>query len=72
MYFNSYAYIFLFLPVSVIGYFVVANWNMKASNCCFVVASLFFYGYWNISYLPPQWGVSCVILFASTIMPGVI
>ena len=53
MYFNSYAYIFLFLPVSVIGYFVVAKyWNMKASNCWLVVASLFFYGYWNISYLP--------------------
>ena len=53
MYFNSYAYIFMFLPVSVIGYFLVAKkWGVKASNCWLVAASLFFYGYWNIRYLP--------------------
>lgn len=53
MYFNSYTYIFMFLPVSVIGYFLVARkLGIKASNIWLVAASLFFYGYWNITYLP--------------------
>lgn len=53
MLFNSYAYIFAFLPVSVIGYFLVARrFGVRMSNLWLVLASLFFYGYWNVEFLP--------------------
>ncbi len=53
MLFNSYIFIFLFLPLSFLIYFLL---NMKSyfgvSKLFLVGASLFFYGWWNISYLP--------------------
>ena len=53
MLFNSYAYIFAFLPVSIIGYFLAARlWGVKCSNIWLIAASFFFYGYWNIHFLP--------------------
>lgn len=53
MLFNSYEFIFLFLPLSLFGYFY---FNYKrliiASKVWLVFSSLFFYSWWNIIYLP--------------------
>lgn len=53
MLFNSYVFIFLFLPFSLLGYFLLRQY-CKNGNICLsflAVASLFFYGWWNASYV---------------------
>lgn len=53
MLFNSFAFIFLFLPLSLGGYFVLAKANRHVlARAWLVVSSLIFYGYWNFSYVP--------------------
>jgi len=53
MLFNSYAYIFLFLPVTIFIYFFLNhNKLVQLSKGWLVVASLFFYSFWNVKYLP--------------------
>jgi len=52
MLFNSPVYIFLFLPVVVIIYFSLNHRRLfVAGKAWLVLASLFFYGYWNETYL---------------------
>ncbi len=52
MLFNSYIFIFLFLPVAVIGYYGLNHFNRdRISNLFLVGMSLWFYGYFNPSYL---------------------
>jgi alginate O-acetyltransferase complex protein AlgI len=52
MLFNSPVYIFLFLPVVIAGYFFLNRHRLiTAGKAWLVLASLFFYGYWNSSYL---------------------
>lgn len=52
MLFNSYEFIFLFLPVCVFGYFVCARFfSLESALGFLVLGSLFFYGYWNPVYL---------------------
>jgi len=52
MLFNSPEFIFLFLPVTLIGFFLVARWKGGLFAIAWLVfASLFFYGYWNPKYL---------------------
>jgi len=51
MLFNSYAYIFLFLPVTLLAYFVLNRRRLTfVSKLCLVLASLVFYGWWNPIY----------------------
>lgn len=53
MLFNSYQFIFLFLPVTLAGYFFLGRTcYSRLANLWLVLASLFFYGYWEISFLP--------------------
>lgn len=52
MLFNSYEFIFLFLPVSLIIFFTLAKHNQTLSTLWIILASLFFYGYWNVKYIP--------------------
>ena len=53
MLFNSYTYLFLFLPVSLIIYFILNRQKLTlASKVWLVLASLFFYCWWNPIYLP--------------------
>ncbi|MGJ0322691.1 MBOAT family O-acyltransferase [Aliarcobacter cryaerophilus] len=53
MLFNSYEFIFLFLPITFILYFYLLNQRLILGAKIFlVIASLFFYGYWNFSYVP--------------------
>ena len=53
MLFNSYEFIFLFLPVTFAVYFWLNKKRLtQASKSWLVFASLFFYSWWNIIYLP--------------------
>jgi alginate O-acetyltransferase complex protein AlgI len=53
MLFNSYEYIALFLPVTLLVYFILNYRKLTlASKTWIVLASLFFYGWWNPKYLP--------------------
>lgn len=52
MLFNSYTFIYLFLPVVWGGYWFVRRHNAEAALWGLVLASLFFYGYWDIRFLP--------------------
>lgn len=53
MLFNSYVFIFIFLPISLILYFFLnyIKWYSGA-KIYLVLASLFFYSWWNVNYLP--------------------
>jgi len=52
MLFNSPVYIFLFLPAAVFVYFFLTRKHLiHLSKVWLVMASLFFYGYWNPVYL---------------------
>jgi alginate O-acetyltransferase complex protein AlgI len=53
MLFNSYIYILLFLPGTVVIYFWLQKMEKHALSLYWlIIASLFFYGWWNINYLP--------------------
>ena len=52
MLFNSYEFIFLFLPIAVIGFFLVSKFRRQYGTLWLVLASLFFYGWWNYRYVP--------------------
>jgi len=53
MLFNSYEYIFFFLPLTFVIYFFLLNKRLMIGAKGFLVfSSLFFYSWWNISYLP--------------------
>jgi len=53
MLFNSYIFIFFFLPFSFLFYFFLLNKRLIGAAKGFLVfASLFFYSWWNVAYLP--------------------
>jgi alginate O-acetyltransferase complex protein AlgI len=49
--FNSYAFIFAFLPLVALGFFVLARVSRASAAAWLALASLFFYGYWNPKYV---------------------
>jgi alginate O-acetyltransferase complex protein AlgI len=53
MLFNSYVFIFAFLPVTALVFFFLAKRRLvRAARHWLTITSLFFYGYWNVAYLP--------------------
>jgi len=53
MLFNSYEFIFAFLPISFFVYFYLNSKKLTtAAKAWLVFTSLFFYSWWNITYLP--------------------
>ena len=53
MLFNSYFFIFLFLPVTFSVYFFLNKFKFTiGARLWLAITSLFFYGYWNINYIP--------------------
>lgn len=53
MLFNSYIFIFAFLPIVFTGYYFLRLLKFfNLSKCWLIFASLFFYSWWNILYLP--------------------
>lgn len=63
MLFNSYTYIFLFLPLVVTGYFLLCRGQKERGSLWLIGASLVFYGWWNPVYLPL---ICASILFNAT------
>jgi alginate O-acetyltransferase complex protein AlgI len=60
MLFNSEIYILLFLPVAVIGYYILNRYRLTIlAKVWLVLASFFFYGFWNPIY---------ILLLASSIL----
>lgn len=52
MLFNSYIFIFIFLPICILGYFILNKLNNKKIGLGFLfLMSLWFYGYFNPYYL---------------------
>jgi alginate O-acetyltransferase complex protein AlgI len=65
MLFNSYEFLFAFLPGTLIIYFLLLHWRLTiAARSWLLFASLFFYSWWNVKYLPL---ILCSILFNYTI-----
>jgi len=53
MLFSSHIFIFVFLPIAFMGYHLINKFHFTiASKVWLIFASLFFYAWWNISYLP--------------------
>lgn len=53
MLFNSYEFIFVFMPVTVIIYFILNRFRLVfASKLWLALSSLFFYCWWDVRYLP--------------------
>lgn len=51
MLFNSYEFIFIFLPLCLLAFFSFAKFNSRISIAFLVVASLGFYAWWKVEYL---------------------
>lgn len=47
MLFNSYAFIFGYLPITIAGFFLLARNSHRLAALWLAAASLFFYGWWN-------------------------
>jgi D-alanyl-lipoteichoic acid acyltransferase DltB (MBOAT superfamily) len=52
MLFNSFSFILLFLPITVWGYFALARRSQTLAAVWLAAASLFFYGWWSVAYIP--------------------
>lgn len=52
MLFNSYIFIFLFLPIALVGWYLLNKWGKYTIAQVFLIAmSLWFYAYFDVSYL---------------------
>ncbi len=51
MLFNTHGFIFLFLPIVLIGFFQLGRFNHTWAAAWLALSSLFFYGYWNPAYV---------------------
>jgi alginate O-acetyltransferase complex protein AlgI len=52
MLFNSYPFLFVFLPVSLIVFFLLGRVNRQWAAAWLALASIVFYGYWSAKYIP--------------------
>ncbi|AMV21492.1 MBOAT family O-acyltransferase [Planctomyces sp. SH-PL14] len=52
MLFSSYVFILLFLPITLIGFALCSPAGTRASMLWLLIASAFFYGFWNPIHLP--------------------
>ena len=60
MLFNSYEFIFLFLPLTFTGFFLLGHQGKKEmATLWLVLASFFFYGYWDVRYVPLLFSSIC-------------
>lgn len=51
MLFNSFEFLFLFLPISVIGFFWLSRYGKTTGAAWLAFCSLFFYGWWDLRYV---------------------
>ncbi|CAH0218559.1 Peptidoglycan O-acetyltransferase [Massilia sp. Bi118] len=52
MLFNSFTFLFLFLPLTALGYFMLARKSHEYAAAWLALASLIFYGWWSVAYIP--------------------
>ncbi|WP_295881766.1 MBOAT family protein [uncultured Thiohalocapsa sp.] len=52
MLFNSFAFLFAFLPLTLLGFFWIGRLGHEPAIAWLILASLFFYGWWNPVYVP--------------------
>jgi alginate O-acetyltransferase complex protein AlgI len=52
MLFNSFAFIFLFLPLTLTGYFSIGRFNARYAALFLAVMSVVFYGVWDVRNVP--------------------
>jgi alginate O-acetyltransferase complex protein AlgI len=52
MLFNSYPFLFVFLPVTLIVFFLLGRVNRQWAAAWLALASIVFYGYWSVKYIP--------------------
>jgi len=52
MLFNSLVFFFGFLPVTLLGYFVLGRVSRPAASGFVALASIVFYGWWSVAYIP--------------------
>ena len=52
MLFNSYEFLLVFLPLALAGYFLIGRSSPILAASWLALASLAFYGWWNIRYVP--------------------
>ena len=64
MLFNSFAFLFLYLPLVLLGYFGLGRLRAEWGIAWLAAASLFFYGYWNVRYVPLLMG-SIIVNYGS-------
>jgi alginate O-acetyltransferase complex protein AlgI len=50
--FNSFAFVLLFLPATIFGFFASSRLSQHAGRLWLVAASLIFYGWWDVRFLP--------------------
>ena len=51
MLFNSYVFLFAFLPVTLLGFHAAARLGRSVAACWLVIASIGFYGWWNPAFV---------------------
>lgn len=69
MLFNSYEFIFLFLPLTFIGFFSLAKFcGKKSATFWLVIMSFFFYGWWDYRYVPLLFASICFNYFIGGIL----
>ncbi|MEQ6341312.1 MAG: MBOAT family protein [Gammaproteobacteria bacterium] len=66
MLFNSYSFILLFLPITLLLFFWLGNSSNRLAAAWLTAASLFFYGWWNPAYLGLLLGSIVVNYIAGT------
>lgn len=52
MLFNSFSFLFIFLPITMLGFFLLSKKSHLAAAGWLACASLFFYGWWSLEYIP--------------------
>ena len=52
MLFNSYEFLFVFLPLTLVGYFAFGRLGVRAAATFLGLASLGFYAWWRVEFLP--------------------
>ena len=60
MLFNSEEFIFVFLPIVLVGYYLIRQFSPWTAVSFLTFSSLIFYSYWNILFLPPLIVSLCV------------
>lgn len=52
MIFSSIPFIFVFLPISLAGFWTLARFSQRFASLWLITASIVFYGYWRLTFIP--------------------